>query len=375
MSLNKTHLVLFFTRSGSLKIWADKGMIGREVALYLKMLPELKKITFVTYGGEEDLAYEDIIPNIQVLCNRWGLPKRLYALLIPFLHRKSLRNAHLFKTNQIHGADVAAWTARIFQKPLIVRAGYLWPLNFERAKGRNWRTRLMDRVANRVLHRSDQIVLTTPAMKDYVTEHYKIQDQKVEVIPNYVDTELFKRLPDQPKILGRILFIGRITAIKNIDLVIRAIADMPGIELAIIGKGEDQAALDELAKTVGANVKFLGRQPNAELPKFINQAEIFILPSRFEGHPKVLIEAMCCGSTPVIGTDVDGIRTVIEHEKTGLLVDPSVEALIDAIKTLHFDPEKGAEMALAAYTYAHDRFSIDQIASHELTIYQKVLES
>ncbi|MCB0188061.1 MAG: glycosyltransferase, partial [Caldilineaceae bacterium] len=73
--------------------------------------------------------------------------------------------------------------------------------------------------------------------------------------------------------------------------------------LTLIGEGPERAALAAQAEREGIAVTFLGTVPNQEIAAHLQQADLFVLPSKWEGHPKVLIEAMACGM-PVVGTDV-----------------------------------------------------------------------
>lgn len=366
------HLVLFFTRSVSLDRWAQKGMIGRETALYQQMLPHVEQISFVTYGGSEDLTQAVKIPGINILCNRWGLPKRLYGLLIPLLHFAALRQASLFKTNQIHGADVALWSAMVHRKPLLLRAGYMWPLNYERENGTSRRTKLMHRLANFVMEKATQIIFTTAEMKRYAIETYAIPSGKISVIPNYIDTELFKPQPSTRKVPGRILAIGRLNSIKNLDLLIHAVAQLPSAHLVLVGEGEDREKLEQLATDLNAPVEFLGPIPNAQLPEQIAKAEIFAQVSKFEGHPKTIIEAMGCGAA-VLGTDVDGIQTVIDDGHTGYLCQPTAESIVEKLAQLLNDPAERERLGVNALEFACKNYALEQIIEQELQVYKMAL--
>jgi|TARA_Y100000310_G_C20223560_1_gene596837 hypothetical protein len=78
------NLTLFFTRGMSLKVWHEIGMFYREVALYERLRDRGVSISFVTYGDAHDLDYKECLPGIEIHCNRWGLPSRVYE---KFLHR------------------------------------------------------------------------------------------------------------------------------------------------------------------------------------------------------------------------------------------------------------------------------------------------
>ena len=110
----------------SLKAWDDVGMFDREVALYERLRDKGVSISFVTYGNASDLDYQDRLPEIEILCNRWGLPNRIYEKFLHRFHGNVLKSCDLIKTNQMNGAEVVVRSARRWGKPLIGRMGYLW---------------------------------------------------------------------------------------------------------------------------------------------------------------------------------------------------------------------------------------------------------
>ena len=113
---------------------------------------------------------------------------------------------------------------------------------------------------------------------------------------------------------GRICFVGRLASQKNLFALLEAVKDLANIRLVLIGSGSQEKELKEKAETENINVEFLGNIPNYQLPAELNRAELFILPSLYEGHPKTILEAMAC-QLPVIGTNVEGTREVIAHKK------------------------------------------------------------
>ncbi len=364
-------LVLFLSRATPLSRWAKLGVFERETAVYRHLSQQVDGLSIITSGGEEELAFQDQLPGIQILYNRWGLSPNVYSLLAPILHRHALREATIYKTNQLDGAWTAVLAAKLHRKPVIVRAGYLWGNNFTRQQGDGRKTALIRRLERFSFTQADCVVVTTAAMAEYI-KIYGISDEKTAIIPNYVDTTLFCPLPSIEKVKGQICFVGRLTAVKNLDLLIKAIAPLKGVSLVLIGEGEQRAALEELAKHLDVNVRVLGRLENRQLPAEINQAEIFILPSKFEGHPKALIEAMGCG-TAVIGTDVEGINTIINHNETGLLCQPTVEDMRNVIQHLLEDFALGAKLGQNAHQFTLQHYALDNIVRRELELYQAVI--
>src|SRR3546814_4813955 len=104
----------------------------------------------------------------------------------------------------------------------------------------------------------------------------------------------------------------------------------------MVGDGDLRATAEREAARRGVKARLHGNLPHQNLPEMINAGRIFVLPSSYEGHPKTLLEAMACGAA-VIGTDVPGIREVIEDGRTGLLCAPTAAALRDAIERLLSD--------------------------------------
>lgn len=372
--LSNIHLVLFLSRATPLHRWDTAGIIAREIAFYKEMRPYLKDISIVTSGGKEELHYQNRLGNINILYNRWKLPPNLYSLLSPFLHRQTLKTGSIFKTNQLDGAWTAIIAGWLYHKPVIVRAGYLWAEDFDTQYTYGIKRKLIHHLQKFAFRHAQSIILTTKAMENRLVQSYKIPSAKITVIPNYVDTNLFRPMPEIQPEKGRICYVGRLHPIKNLEALITAIAAFPNASLLLVGKGTQKNTLEKLAADNGVKAKFVGLLPNDALPKEINQAEIFILPSLSEGHPKALIEAMACGAA-VIGTNVRGIQNVIKHEETGLLCPPTVAGIQAAVQRLLNDDNLRAKLGQAAYTFAVKEYELANIVHSELALYDKVQQS
>lgn len=184
----------------------------------------------------------------------------------------------------------------------------------------------------------------------------------------------FKRTPG-PSIL---LFVGRLVEIKGLRDLITAFSLMEKslqlkTELWIVGDGVERSSLEALAQTLnlGGQIVFYGQLPNDLLPDYYATADIFVAPSivdsagSAEGQGVILLEALASG-TAVISTNTGGIGEVIEHGKTGLLVEPNDPAgLKNAIERLLIDKEFRGSLASAGknviqsydWTVIADKFS------------------
>lgn len=158
-------------------------------------------------------------------------------------------------------------------------------------------------------------------------------NQPIGVIPNGVETELFKPNSNgrQPGKQLRLITVSRLIKRKGIDHILKALAELRDekISLLIVGTGSYEDYLKELCSKLKLNdiVNFYGYCPREELPKLYNNADIFILPSLAESFGLVFAEAMACG-LPIIGAKTGGIVDLVLKEN-GILVEPGG---IDEIK-------------------------------------------
>jgi glycosyltransferase involved in cell wall biosynthesis len=176
------------------------------------------------------------------------------------------------------------------------------------------------------LQLSDRTVTVSNAIKDQVCERFPQYREKIVTIPNGVGDE-FLRIPGhQPddSIALSITSIGSLIPRKCTDTLIRAAARVShktDIRLNIIGAGPELEALHTLSRQVatkGLTINFPGSIAPDEIPDQLASTDIFVLASRFEGRPNVILEAMAAGKA-IIAADIDGVRELISHEKTGLL--------------------------------------------------------
>lgn len=358
-------LVVFFTRGMSLAGWQAAGILERELALFTSLQAAgVSRIAFVTYGDSSETEWQRRLPGIEVLPNRWGLAANLYSLLSPWLHRRSLRGAAVFRTNQINGSWSALIAKWIFRRALVVRCGFLWSDGVARAGAPWWRRSTAKVIERIVMRAADRVIVAGDADAATATQRHGLSAGAVSVIPNFVDTAAFNPMPEIPRERGRVVFVGRLEAEKNVGSLIDAVAGVPGATLAIAGDGSLRAQLEARALERGVGVEFLGRVGHASLPQMLNRAELFVMPSLYEGNPKALMEAMACG-VPVLGADVPGIRDAVSHGSTGWLCEPSPAGLRDAIAHLLSDAPLRARLAIGGIAHVRGRCSLSAVAAAE----------
>jgi len=360
-------LILFFSRGISLTVWKNNGLLERELALYRNLLPQFKKISFLTYGAGEYMQSSTVLGGFDILSNPRRLPTDLFGLLAPFIYRHQMRDATFFKTNQINGWWTAGLAKLLFQKPLIVRCGYLLSLDQERKGFGRLRINLVSLLEKIAFQYADTIIVTTPQIKEAVIQRYHLSSDKINIIPNSINPDVFCPIPNIDKVPYRLGFVGRFSPEKNLLLLIEAISGIQGVSLLLIGDGDQRQEIETKALHLGVSIEFRGNVPNYHLPDLLNSCQAFILPSRWEGMPKALLEAMSCG-LPVIGTDVPGIRDLIMHDQNGYLCAPTIRGLREAIRSVLNDKSLCDRLGRKAREFILQNFTLEQSVSKELAL-------
>jgi glycosyltransferase involved in cell wall biosynthesis len=277
----------------------------------------------------------------------------------------------IFKSNQLKGAEVGLEAAKRFRHKFIVRCGYLHAWTVERQYGADSLQAQQARQLERhVFREAHHIVVTTLEMKNYVTQYYELPSEKIQVIPNYVETGRFYQIPNIFRTPRQVFFVGRLEVEKNLLALFDALTGLD-VELCLAGVGKEKDILLDKAKANHLKVQFLGRIANEDLPQLLNQASVFILPSHYEGHPKALLEAMACG-LPVIGTDVPGIREIIKHGENGWLCGTDAMQIRQALETVLGDQTLQKRLGENARQTIVNQFSLDRIVELEMNLLEEM---
>lgn len=365
---NKT-LALFFTKGMSLEAWERQGILEREVKLYRVFASEFKEILFFSYGGRKEKEYSVCLPkNILVVARPVFLPSMLYSFLLPFLHWRKLQNVDFFKTNQMYGSWTAVIARKLFKGILVVRCGYELLLFLKLAKKSYpmlWVGWFVEFIA---YQSADAVIISSAKDAAFAQEHFSFIKEKLHVIPNAIDTNRFRPFAEK-KEPGSVLFVGRLEPQKNLEALIEAMAGLEG-KLWIVGEGSLRRKLEELAQQKGIAVDFKGIVPQAELPLLLNRAEVFILPSLYEGSPKALLEAMACG-LPCIAADLPEIRELVRHKDNGYLCTTKADSIANALAALFKDTSLRMRLGKQARVTICESFAFEKIFQKELELYMR----
>ena len=197
----------------------------------------------------------------------------------------------------------------------------------------------------------------------------------IPIIPNGIDLQSYKTL-DRDWSFPRLLSVGRLVHQKGLDLAMRALGGQKEFdwEWRIAGDGPEQAALRSLAKElgIGDRVIFLGWQSREQLTECYRWANIFLFPSRHEGMPNAMLEAMASG-LPVLASCIAGNEELVMDDKTGLLVpSEDIERLRTALNKLLSDPALRENMGGAARRHVEGNYSWEATARQYALLLEKV---
>lgn len=363
-------LSLFLTAGVGLMDWKKSGNLERELALYRCLAEKLAGVDLVTYGGPVERDMAPGLPEFGILPVAWRSRQQYTAAEIALRYSPQLIRSSIFKTNQVRGALIPVWLKKLYNKKLIVRCGFLHAWFTRRQTDDPQRIKAAVELERRAFDAADRVVVTSLWQKESVCEDYGLALEKVCVIPNYVDTDVFKPLPGVEKLYD-LVFVGRGDKQKNLEGLLEALARLKneGLEVSalMVGGCSGNQHLRELASHLRLRADWLPNQPGAELPRIIASARVFVMPSFYEGHPKALLEAMGCGAA-CLGTDAPGIREDLRHTDNGFLCGTEPESLAEAIRSLLDNSPLREEVGRRARRYIMEKYSLDRVSALELEL-------
>ncbi len=234
-------------------------------------------------------------------------------------------------------------------------------------------------------NRLDAVVILNERQKRDLAGRWAIPEKKLHLIPHGVDTTRY--LPTERKSQKltelHLIYLGRlddldkgIMFLPSIFLQLRAAA-VP-FSCAIVGSGPDSPKLEAALarKKLLSQVKLIGQVVQSEVPGILSQAEIFLMPSRFEGFGLSLIEAMAAGCVP-IASNLSGVTDmIIEDGVSGFLCPVGdIKAFADRVVLLHHDRERLAHMSQAARRRVEELYSLEKMCDAYDRLFTEILAS
>ncbi len=228
-----------------------------------------------------------------------------------------------------------------------------------------------------VLRRADAFIVLNETTAGELAAR-GVHRERCHIVPNGVDVAAFRRREAvrRPEGPWRVVCVGRLVSQKGQDLLLRALprarAVAGPVSLTLVGGGPDRPDLERLTAELGLGhaVHFAGQVKDVR--PALDEADLFVLPSRFEGHPLALLEAMAAG-LPIVATAVAGNTDAIRPGEDGLLVRPEdPAALAEAIGALLVDRKRATRLGTAARARVAEQFSAETMVAQTLEVFRAV---
>lgn len=237
---------------------------------------------------------------------------------------------------------------------------------------RPWLYRWLENVSTRLL-RALVVYVTQELQSRCLGEHRGLQQHVIYNGLSPPDRASTARPPDFRSETINLVAVGRLDPVKGIDIAVRSLSqpEMPSqVQLYVVGSGPEQSALADLARDlgVGARVSFIGFRNNVY--DYIAHADALLMPSRHEGLPYTLLEALSLG-TPVIASRVGGLAEVLTDRQTALLVEPGNQTeLAKAVRNLVSAPELREQLVRNGRDLVREKFTAGEMTRRYRLLFQ-----
>ena len=284
--------------------------------------------------------------------------RNILFLFFPFIKPKYFIESDVYYADHVSSAFPLIIAKFLFNKKVIVRFNWDWSYFVKREY--NFFTYAFVSFLERVsIKNADVVIATTPYLKEVVIKRYNFK-KKIVVIPNWIDTDLFKPIKTKRK-KNSIISIGRLVSQKDYTLLLKSIKHINnGYSVTLIGDGPEKKDLLSLAKKYNINLNIINKVDNRQIPEYLNSHELFISTSRYEGNPKAVLEAMSC-AMPIVATNVIGNSDIIINEDNGLITDRDVRKLGLKITEIFKDDKLKNKISKNAREYVINNCSFDEV--------------
>ncbi len=288
------------------------------------------------------------------------------------------------------------WLGWIKRVPFILEVRDLWPDSITASGMRSEADvsiRLLRALSSFLYRSCDHIVVVTPAFKEELIAKWSVPPEKISVVENGVETDLFtpagtsERYKSALGLQGKFLvsYIGTLGLAHGLSAAIQSAVQLqtvfPDIFFLFIGEGADKAHL--LSQAQGQNlhnVRFLSEKPREEIPATINASDLcLVLLKKADVFktviPTKMLEFMACGRPVILGVDGQA-RQIIEDAQAGLFVEPeNATALTQAVTRLYGDSELRQALGRNGRRYIVDHFSRREMAQVYIGALQTVIRN
>ncbi len=345
------------------------------VQLVTRLDREKWKPSVIALGKDTELAEQLRSADVPVTCLN-ATSSRQFSIYPKLVKQMRKINPAIVQTFLFHANILGRMAARSARIPHVVSG-----IRVAERRGK-WYHRV-ERWTDRWVSKH---VCVSRAVRDFTVEMTRIPAEKMVIIPNGVDVSRFANaspipsssLPGYEKGDLIALFVGRLDQQKGVFDLLEIAAHLqnrfPHLKWLLAGDGpleaEMKTRIDRMK--LQQRVHLLGRRN--DVAELMQTADLFVFPSRWEGMPNVILEAMAA-RLPVVSCQVEGVDELLCNQQSGLVIPiGDVAEMTEAVATLVEQPQRRSELAEKAFQKVSGHFSWDQTASQYQQLYQSLLD-
>ena len=232
------------------------------------------------------------------------------------------------------------------------------------------------------IEKSDGVTAVSRSLKEKTLTNYHI-DKEIQVIPNFVDTEKYRRIdaskvrkalaPSGEKVVVHVSNFRMVKRVQDVVRIFEIVRRKIPAKLLLVGDGPDRSSCEQLVRELGLveDVRFLGKQ--IELVELLSASDLFLIPSQSESFGLSALEAMAC-ELPVVGSSVGGLPELIVHGETGYIAEiGDVERMAKYAIELLTNDARYKIFSSASRRRAVDTFRAEKIIDQYESYYEQVL--
>ena len=359
------------------------GTEKQALALAASLVKRGIRVKIITSRFEKKWPRQEVIDDVEII--RLFSPKIkilgalifLFYLTVYFIkNRKDFSIIHTFQIG--YTSSVSIFLGILLKKPSILKlASSGWGGDVQRAQ-----KTFLGKIFLYVCKRANRMIILSKTMEDELLKE-GINSFQITLIYNGVDLTRFKEMKGKIKFREKlsiedkktIIYTGRLSHEKGVDFLIHSFSKLDvraGCQLLIIADGPERQDIIRIIDHYQLSESVVMINEVDDIASYLNAADLFVLPSRFEGLSNSLLEAMACG-LPVISTRVGGSIDIIEDGISGLLIEvDSKDQLTQAISKVLNDPLLATALGKNAREKIVDRFDLNVVTQQYLVLYKKL---
>ena len=282
------------------------------------------------------------------------------------------------------------WLAQWKRVPFVFEVRDLWPESLAAVgmgDGTSLLHRSLGKIAGFLYRKCDRVVVVTPAFEEHLVERWRVPREKISVVENGVETEVFSQRAgkDRRKELAMedkyvVSYIGTMGMAHGLETMIAAAGELrdsnPEITFLIVGEGAEKERIITMARDRGlSNMRFVDQQPRENIPSYICASDIcLVLLKKTELFktviPTKMLEFMSCARPVILGVDGQA-RAILEEARGGLAIEPgNSEALVKAVRYFAANRDLAIQMGRNGREHIVRKFS----RRHSAEKYVRILE-